>query len=95
MKIQNLLLSTLFAFQYVNATTEKIFNYKFHCLNNYKNSCSTLHKELVDATNSLSDILGKNTDLLNYTNLYFNKYIALFFSQCCSISNFFIIIIIY
>jgi len=57
MKIQNLLLSTLFAFQYVNATTEKIFNYKFHCLNNYKNSCSTLHKELVDATNSLSDIL--------------------------------------
>jgi len=57
MKIQNLLLSTLFAFQFVNATTEKIFNYKFHCVNTPKNSCSTLHKEFVDATNSLSEIL--------------------------------------
>jgi len=58
MKLQNLLLlSLLLAFQLANAATEKIFNYKFHCMKDYNNSCSTLRKELVSATNSLSKIL--------------------------------------
>jgi len=59
MKLQNIILSSLLAFQSVNANTisNKVFNYNFYCVKNNKGICSTLEKEVVKATNSLANIL--------------------------------------
>jgi len=59
MKLQNIILSSLLAFQSVNANiiSNKVFNYGFYCVKDNKKICSTLEKEIIDATDSLAKIL--------------------------------------
>jgi len=80
MKLQNIILSSLLAFQSVNANTisNKVFNYNFYCVKDNKGICSTLEKEVVQATNSLANILGKIFNIYFYKIFYillihFNK----------------------
>jgi len=59
--MKNLLLLISLPFVAVSKVVVKndIFNYNFHCGHNHRHTCSRLHEKLVDATNSLSKILGK------------------------------------
>jgi len=69
MRFQNILLSTLslltiqstnaFAIFNGNDKNENIFNYNLYCVEDNKNLCSKLNKNLVHATNSLTKVLDK------------------------------------
>jgi len=64
MKFQNILLSVVLAYQSTNAlaifknnSENKIFKYNFYCVEDNHNLCSKFNKNLVNATNSLSNVL--------------------------------------
>ena len=58
---KSLLLATL-AFQYSNSrviTKHSDFNYKFYCSKSNGNLCNTAKKDLKNAINSISSLIGK------------------------------------
>jgi len=64
MKFQNILLPVVLAYQSTNAlaifknnSENKIFKYNFYCVEDNHNLCSKFNKNLVNATNSLSNVL--------------------------------------
>jgi len=61
MKLQNILLSSLLVFQSVNAVSEKILSYKFHCVKDNNDICSKFKKKVANATNSLSKLLDSTS----------------------------------